>query len=324
VKRLYLDQCHVIRLEAAALGQSGDAKAHEALEAIRYGVQNGLLSVPLSAVHYMETYGRPTSRATLARLLSELSGLDRIAPPSAVVPAELDRVLAERYGKPTEPRPLQLFGEGWRFAFGQPDSPYQAPTGLKWEPGAKGEFEEMAQETIEHALLAGPPDGVPIPGWSENDGYRRWGERQAAHEQSLSVQLWKNGQPSATTIRDVVAATEVIDIQQPLNEAFGRAGISAAESSELDSKDGLTELLRALPSRDVIFELRRLRHADRTARWEANDLEDFSALSVALPYCDVVVTEKQWRHLSEQAGIPSKYGTVVLSSLGDVAAHVVS
>ena len=44
------------------------------------------------------------------------------------------------------------------------------------------------------------------------------------------------------------------------------------------------------------------RRLDR--RREANDLNDLGALSVALPYCDIVVTEKQWRLLADQAASP--------------------
>ena len=124
-------------------------------------------------------------------------------------------------------------------------------------------------------------------------------------------------------IHDWVAATEIMDIQKPLNKAFERAGITNAVSPDLDAAEGLTALLHALPSRDVIFDLRRLRHADGQTRWEANDLNDLGALSVALPYCDIVVTEKQLRHLADQAGIPDRYNTAVLDNLGSLPQHLV-
>ncbi len=113
------------------------------------------------------------------------------------------------------------------------------------------------------------------------------------------------------------------DIEYPLNKAYERAGLTAAESPDLDTPKGLVALLSALPSRDVIFDLRRLRHADTNARWKANDLNDLGSLSVALPYCDIVVTEKQWRHLAVQAGIPDRYGTVVLDSLDGLSRYLV-
>jgi hypothetical protein len=321
VKRVYLDQCHWIRLEAAAHRNAADPAA-QALAVLRYGVGEGLVSVPLSAVHYMETYERPTSRRRLAALMAELSRFHAIAGPPDVLPAELDGYLHERYGKPIEPRLLRVFGRGFAFALGANFPSFRARDDVEWPPGKRARFERVASEAVEFMMLSGPPDGVPIPGWDENEGYRKFGERHLAHEQALRHALVKDGPATPKKIHDFVAAIELMDILEPLNEAFEHARITKAESADLDTAEGMTALLRALPSRDVIFDLRRLRHADRQARWESNDLNDLGALSVALPYCDVVVTEKQWRHLAYQAGIPARYNTVVLDNLGSLPQHL--
>ncbi len=323
MKRVYLDQCHWIRLEAAASGKSTDRRTKQALELLHYGVDQGLVSLPLSAVHYMETYQRPRSRQRLAALMAELSRFHAIAGPPDILPAELDAYLHERYGKPLEPQPLRVFGRGVAFAFGADFPPFRARADVPWPPGERARFEQAAGEALEFLAISGPPDGVPIPGWDENKGYREFGERQLAHEQALRQALVQDGPATPKKIHDWVAATEVMDIQKPLNTALARAGITNAESPDLDTAEGLTALLHALPSRDVIFDLRRLRHADGQAHWEANDLNDLGALSVALPYCDIVVTEKLWRHLADQAGIPDRYNTAVLDNLGSMPQHLV-
>lgn len=281
------------------------------------------MSLPLSAVHYMETYQRPTSRQRLAALMAELSRFHAIAGPPDVLPAELDAYLHKRYGKPTEPRPLRVFGRGVAFALGADLPSFRTRDDVPWPSGARAQFEWAANEALELLMLSGPPDHVPIPGWDENKGYREFGERQLAHEQALRQALVQNGPATPKKVHDFVAATELLDIREPLNEALQHAGITNTESPDLDTAEGLTALLHALPSRDVIFDLRRLRHADGQARWEANDLNDLGALSVALPYCDIVVTEKQWRHLACQAGIPDRYNTVVLDNLGSLPQHLV-
>ena len=322
MKRVYLDQCHWIALEKAARGK-GSAKANEALDVLRYGVERGFVSLPLSAVHYMETYQRPTGRQSLASIMAEMSRFHTIVGPPDVLPAELDAYLHRRYGKPTVPRVLKVFGRGVGFAFGENFGTFRVRDDLDLAPGQRSQVQQAGQEALEFWALAGPPDGVPIPGWDENNGYRAFGERQLAHERTLASSLAEEGRVTPRRIHDWVAATEVMDIVEPLNDAFARAGLTTSETSDLDSADGMTALLRALPSRDVVFDLRRLRHADRSARWEANDLNDLAALSVALPYCDIVVTEKQWRHLAEQAGIPTRYETIVLDKLGDLPMHLI-
>lgn len=77
----------------------------------------------------------------------------------------------------------------------------------------------------------------------------------------------------------------------------------------------MTRLLMDLPSRAVIYELRRLRHEDGNTRWESNDLDDLAALAVAIPYCDVAVTENQWCHLATRAQLGGRFNTVILNDL---------
>jgi len=70
-----------------------------------------------------------------------------------------------------------------------------------------------------------------------------------------------------------------------------------------------------IPSRWVECEMRRLRHANPQKQWEGNDLNDVMALSVAVPYCDVVVTERQWAHFVGVAKLDRRFNTTVISDL---------
>ena len=44
-------------------------------------------------------------------------------------------------------------------------------------------------------------------------------------------------------------------------------------------------------------------------------MQDKAALSIAVAYCDVVVTERQWVHVLKQAKGDEKMGTVLFSDL---------
>ena len=77
----------------------------------------------------------------------------------------------------------------------------------------------------------------------------------------------------------------------------------------------LGPLVRAKPSRWTEREMRRLRHANPQKQWEGNDLNDVTALSVAVPYCDVVVTERQWAHFVDVAQLDRRFNTTVISDL---------
>ena len=57
-------------------------------------------------------------------------------------------------------------------------------------------------------------------------------------------------------------------------------------------REGITQFVHDIPTADVLvaFTKANLKNLNRT--WKKNDIHDMDALAVAIPYCDVVVTEK--------------------------------
>ncbi|WP_094604524.1 hypothetical protein SPSIL_052350 [Sporomusa silvacetica DSM 10669] len=49
-----------------------------------------------------------------------------------------------------------------------------------------------------------------------------------------------------------------------------------------------------------------------------NDFKDIAFLATAVPYCDVVITEKLWAHLLKKNKLDVKYNTTVTNSLSDL------
>lgn len=76
--------------------------------------------------------------------------------------------------------------------------------------------------------------------------------------------------------------------------------------------------LAEVPTMEVRYELGRLREQSDNRRWTANDLRDIEALSGALVYADVVVTENSWTSMAQRAEIPERFGTIVLSDLAQL------
>jgi hypothetical protein len=66
------------------------------------------------------------------------------------------------------------------------------------------------------------------------------------------------------------------------------------------------------------MKLRSQRQANPQKPWEGNDLNDVIALSIAVPYCDVVVTEKSWASLVNAAKVGKRFDTLVTRDLKDV------
>jgi hypothetical protein len=57
--------------------------------------------------------------------------------------------------------------------------------------------------------------------------------------------------------------------------------------------------------------------------WKINDLRDIAALSIAIPYCDVVVTDKKaCDTAANRAHLDREFSTPIFSKLTDLADHL--
>jgi len=122
-------------------------------------------------------------------------------------------------------------------------------------------------------------------------------------------------------LRDVVSARYIaVEINEMLAEAL------AARNLELEEVFPDPKFARrfvdSMPSADVCVSLITAAHRNPQTRWSGNDMFDIDALSVAVPYCDVVVTERHARHALEVSGAPGRCGTAVMATLGELAAAI--
>lgn len=86
----------------------------------------------------------------------------------------------------------------------------------------------------------------------------------------------------------------------------------------LSSDEQLLALTDATPGIDVMATLMLERDRNRDHRTHRNDGKDFSFLNVALPYANIVVTERSWAHLATSSALTAKYGTVVTGDASEL------
>lgn len=59
----------------------------------------------------------------------------------------------------------------------------------------------------------------------------------------------------------------------------------------------------------------------RSREIDANDVMDVSFLSVAIPYCDIIVTEQFWVDLAKRNRLDQAYCTILLTDLAGLEQH---
>lgn len=323
---VYLDQNKWIDLARAIAGKASQFR--DVVDLATEGVRLGILSFPLSAIHYMETWNhrKAKRRLELAAMMLRLSRPPRsraphtIAGPPEVVRMELDLALNARFGKPFFPRRRDIFGQGFGHAFGQPDYWFKVPQEAPFSADQMAHIEYTATRFIEAAMVSGPPQDLPVPGMIpgiDSEAYKRYSTRYVEDEARL-VDSFRQLGIDRDERRRTLAARSFLDILNPLNDACARAGIQPKEFLTL-GEEGVTAFLEDVPSRRVDFELHVLRFDNLQLQRKRGDLADFAALSVAVPYCDVVVTERLWVDLIKRARLDQLYDTTVLDDLRGLA-----
>lgn len=333
-KLVYLDLMHWIGLAQASVGHPAGRRHAPVLEACRRARSTGVALFPLSATHYMEMsrIQDPRQRLNLAEVMEELSGFVTLAGRPMLMRIEIDAALAATgypARDPGESLRLLGFGVGWSFAHEitprlvDPEGRDVTAEARQAHPGGPEEFDRRWMNmrfSVERSMLRGPTDDE-LPELRAQ-GYRpetvdEIAERRAQRERDLTVQLIREPRWRRGRLRDVVAAREhVHELSDALNEALFDRQMTI---DDLDwNRDTARQFISQMPGTDVAVTLKTAAHRNPNKSWEGNDIHDVDALSVAVPYCNVVVTEKHAHHVLNSARIGARAGTEIFRRLSEL------
>ena len=320
MRTVYLDQNKWIDLARAATGHAQGARYAPVLVELRRARSEGRAQFPLSTVHYFET-GRasdPQRRLDVATVMMEISGGVTIAPPHSIVPWELECALLDACGITGQPVPeLEIFGRGAAHAFNEPAIGYRAPEvweGVPLSDPTRTLLNATLGPAMELCILADQLPGVSdVPRLAFNDHKQANDAAFVAGQEQVRDYLATAGKHR---LDDAMLGTAIGDILDLILRTCLRLKIDPLPL--FDNPPLLAEILDKMPSRWVEMQLRRLRQSNPQKAWEGNDLNDVTALSIAVPYCDVVVTERMWAGMITQGNVASRFNTTVISKLDDL------
>lgn len=117
---------------------------------------------------------------------------------SHVVPAELERALHKRFGRPLTPRSLQVFGVGIKHAFGYDDLTFKLPDDVLLDPADRLLFEQAVAKQFELEMLRGPAADTPLP-WLDTTAHRHVGVNYQKKEQEQGSRAGDGADPHRET-----------------------------------------------------------------------------------------------------------------------------
>jgi hypothetical protein len=180
------------------------------------------------------------------------------------------------------------------------------------------ELEHRLNQLAEYVFLRGPTpqEAASLLGYEPGLAQAVADER-AAREQQL-MDLLADDPVKSLQLDDIIRARGLYwELGRRLPELLARGNISV-ESFFWRGKDWLSEFVDDLPSLQVQRALTAQTDRNGNRAWSRNDIHDIDGLAVAVPYCDVVVTERYACDVINRAGLAGQYGTVVIRSLAEL------
>jgi hypothetical protein len=257
-----------------------------------------------------------------------LSRYVTLTPLGKIVDEELAKELNRRFGRPAFPIKVPKFGIGVRFAFGDPKrftltgfTEQQRPMVEAGLGCSIEQYEAQANAALEYSVLT-----TPSVMRAQVSGFDPYSARRVADQQLASFNVLIN-----TLRTDPDVSTRPLDaicarlLGGDILDNYTRALLSAGytEGSPLRTKEALTEFLMRLPSQRVAAMIQYHYLRDVKRDWTINDLRDIDALSMAIPYCDIVVTDKKACDAAvNRAQLDREFNTKIFCRLADLAAHL--
>lgn len=337
---MYLDQNKWVELLRAEKNPTANALAKEVLDRLKVLASDRRIVVPLSASHYLETWNRKNwqSRHGLAEIMRALSNFATVAPIQQIVRWEIEKFLLQNFRSPNCRCNIPdinglLLGHGVEHAFNSTTGRLRLVESIAG-PGVRegapaiphDEFLRLLEEAralpddaYEWWSLAGDESPLDVEGF-ETRSEHRLGDERVELEEKLAREI-STDPHLRRRLDDYLIAQELSLISEDVDEiAFwhnANTNLLMAEWMRQGPSFG-KYYLESLPTSLCIFSLRKAKHANPQWKWQQHDRSDMTALSVAVPYCDVVVTERQWAHVFKSTRLDSRFGTTVLSRIQDL------
>jgi hypothetical protein len=324
-RTVYLDINHWYSLGRAAQG-SPDSPEHAALlTALQGEVDAGRLVIPLSSISYEELTENPRDllREPTAGVMWRLSRAATIAPASKVVDEEIVVELNRRFGRPAFPAKVPKFGRGVGFGTG--------PLRAVVPPEKRAEIEARigmtipdAEALLEYYVLTTP--GFlrgQIPNFDPN-GWRREADAELAALKVMLDNVHSHGTSITGRPADAVYTRQLAgDVRENFTRALTTAGYAATLTMPLKDANEITDFIKHLPTQRVATELKIHYARNPQVNWKINHLRDIAALSVAIPYTDVVVTDRDVRSAATHSTqLDKEFNTTILSKLTELGDYL--
>lgn len=309
-KLIYLDQNKWIDIARAHYGRDDGKPFVPVLADLTKRVGQEEIIIPMSAIHYIET-SRPEDkerRERLARFMVKLSKGYGILPFNSIRDIEVQQAIMRKLTIVPH-RSIKEIVVGKRLAFALGADIAVEST----DPKIVSELTSLIGE--EETLIKLLVDAV------DRSLAREFVEEDKSILAQLEESRRKQQEDLTKEMRLRLAIAEMASgsLNSIVVNHLMKIGVSVKSFADsMNNAEDWIAFFLDIPTMDIWINLNVLRDNDTSRPIHRNDTNDIAFLAVAVPYCDVVVTESYWAHQLKNNGFDKKYNCIILTSLLDL------
>jgi hypothetical protein len=310
----YLDQNHWIYLAKDYWGKPHKETHRGIARDLLARVDSDQIRLPLSTTHFIEHLRAENSarRERLAEVFDRFSRGWHMASWTRVLPAEIHKAVADTFNEQSSMPQPELFGKGFMFGLGPEEK----------ELLLEGRTEQ--QLNLLQSVAALPWAVLSLLTFTNEAGRGRQNMQvtESSRANTAAAEALRSVRKSHTTAtrRRAQHAGYHLHHQDLMLSALAALGHTPEDFWDL-GPEGISEFWSRVPSLDVDCELTLYRDRQWSKPVNINDVRDIGYLSLTLPYCDTVVTERFWARAIQETGLATKYRTVVCTDLFELLEH---
>lgn len=330
---IYLDQWVYVELLRTEKHLSPEYPKYSAIYTeLMESSRKGTNRFPLSSAHIHESIRRTklTSRKELLKLIFKLSKFHTIGPWIQVIDLEVGNAILELCGFPPADLSRFVFGDELAHCF---DIKAIAESG-KVNLGKLNKV--LPQEVVDQLRSALKDPELVSDAYStdqELDYIKRLEKeyRDVVHKlEDLRKEECRH--PNKKMRKNISEARFLIQFIEPrFTEIVFK--LESELKPDLDfkeyvarkafsSKQSAQAFLKSIPTAYVFHVLYDALSRNITRPIEPNDLLDLGSLAIAVPYCDVVVAEREWSNILNDRKIGELYNTRITHKIEDLASYL--
>jgi hypothetical protein len=323
IRTVYLDQNYWIDLMKEDTGKTHNNEMRKSLDAVLIASQNNTAIFPISLIHLLEASTRDDQKTQedLLDFMIKISKGYAIIPYTSILEYEIRYAMCKRVNRSIKHPKEFVIGKGIPYLIGA--KPQLVPKNNSINTTIPVELEkELIELTYSlKAFVISVKDQDVIKSLKK---YRK-GEIQLAERIEKTIENDKKFEDIDFRRRYCMLRLFAKMIIPKMAVISSQLGFKKEEIIPPNSTRAFIEnFFQSMPSiyTDWALTFRRDVARSKKGKIDAHDSNDIAALSIAIPYCDIVATDKKWQSVCYQEKLGELFDTKILFSINDLYKYI--